>query len=133
LPKGEEYNILEEKLKRGDLTSQVITMRRRTITSERRLLELSHSNPDKFRNTLNQLECVVQAECDETYLAASAKSAPFGQNMLIEVQGRLKKIAEEEPSKVEFERYEFLMGMVGLLTEQCTVWWSEKFDLGAVA
>lgn len=133
LPKGEEYNILEEKLKRGGLASQIITMRRRTITSEQRLLELSHANPDKFCNTLNQLECVVQAECDETYLVESAKSEPFGQNMLIEVQGRLKKIAEEEPSKVEFERYEFLMGMVGLLTEQCTVWWSEKFNLGVAA
>ena len=108
-------------------------MRRRTLTSEYRLLELSHSNPEKFHNTLNQIECVVQAECDESLLVASAKSKSFGQDMLIEVQKRLKNIAEEHPNKVEFESYEFLIGVVGLLTEQCTVWWSEKFDLGAVA
>jgi hypothetical protein len=133
LPKSEEYNVLEKKFARGGLTDQVLTMRRRTLTSEYRLLELSHSNPEKFHNTLNQIECVVQAECDESLLVASAKSKSFGQDMLIEVQKRLKNIAEEHPNKVEFESYEFLIGVVGLLTEQCTVWWSEKFDLGAVA
>jgi hypothetical protein len=127
------FNILEKKLERGGLASQVLTMKRRTLTSEQRLLELSHSNPEKFHSVLNQLECVVQAECDEALLAVSARSSSFGQDMLIDVQRRLKKIAEEEPNKVEFERYEFLIGIAGLLTEQCTVWWSETFDLGAVA
>lgn len=38
-------------------------------------------------------------------------------------------MATDNPSMVHGQPYECLVGMAGLLTEECTVWWSERFDL----
>jgi hypothetical protein len=129
--KEDKYSTLAKKMIRGGLVNQLQTMKRRTLSTENRLLELSHSNPESFSRILNQLECVVQAECDEAHLDTSLKFAEFGGYMLNDVYKRLKKIATEEPGKVENQSYECLTGMAGLLTEDCKIWWSEKFDLEA--
>jgi hypothetical protein len=49
--------------------------------------------------------------------------------MLRKVQQRLEKTADEEPDLVFSQSYDCLVGMAGLLTEACTVWWSPQFDL----
>lgn len=48
--------------------------------------------------------------------------------MLDDVFRRLKKKAEN-PSMVYNEPYETLIGIAGLLTGECMVWWSEQFDI----
>jgi len=55
---------------------------------------------------------------------------PFGPLMLIDVQDRLKRIAETQPARVHRQSYDLLVGVAGLLTSECKVWWSEPFELG---
>ena len=49
--------------------------------------------------------------------------------MLMDIRRRLKKCFEDEKDNLFGIRYEHLSGFVGLLTEECKVWWSEKFDI----
>ncbi len=49
--------------------------------------------------------------------------------MLRHVLQKLEKVAEEQPALVCDQPYDCLVGMAGLLTEACKVWWSERFDL----
>lgn len=128
-----EYTRLQKKFARGGLAHQFLTMQRRTLSTENILIELSYSSPEKFGKILNQLECVVKGECDEARLKASLEGSPYGERMLCDVYQRLKWLSREESSKVEYQNYECLVGMAGLLTEDCKVWWSEEFDLGVVA
>lgn len=128
---GAGHHTLRQKLEQGGLGRQVRTMQRRTLSAEQTLIELEYVDPEQFKKTLNQLECVVQAECDEAQLQASLKGSPYGDTMLNCVYLRLKRISTEEAEKVEYQSYETLVGIAGLLTEECTVWWSEKFELGA--
>ncbi|MBW4444285.1 MAG: DUF4297 domain-containing protein [Plectolyngbya sp. WJT66-NPBG17] len=126
-----EYSKLKIKMVRGGLARQFDTMQRRTICTEQKLIELQYSKPEEFCLILNQLACVVQAECDEAQLQASLRGLPYGGLMMNDVYERLKNLSKEEPAKVEHLHYECLVGMAGLLTEECKVWWSEEFDLGA--
>ena len=48
--------------------------------------------------------------------------------MLSQVQQRLQKLAEDQPNLVFDQPYDCLVGMAGLLTEACSVWWSAQFD-----
>lgn len=130
---GTQRDILRKKFVQGGLVDQLPLMERRTLDTEARLMALAHAGPDTIDGLLKQLEGVVQAECTEAQLVAQTSrvspTAPYGSAMLVSVFQRLKAIAENTPRKVDNEPYECLVGIAGLLTGQCTVWWSEKFNL----
>jgi hypothetical protein len=120
---------LRRKMERGDLHSQILTMERRSISAEQKLIEFAIRNPIGINAHLAQLEDIVQGECDEAYLQASLVGKPFGRQMLADVYQRLKSKAEREADLVLGQPYELLVGISGLLTGECKVWWSERFNL----
>lgn len=122
------HNVLRKKMERGGLCAQFEAMRRKALTAESALLDVA-SRPTDGKQKLSQLENVVLSECAEAILRLDHQVNPFGPSMLIDVQDRLKRIAGETPSKVHHQPYEVLVGVAGLLTEACQVWWSEKFEL----
>ncbi|GAB3585700.1 dsDNA nuclease domain-containing protein [Hymenobacter daeguensis] len=130
---GSQRDNLRKKFVRAGLVEQLLVMERRTLDTEARLMSLALAQPDTFDDLLKQLEGVVQAECSEAQLVAqttrTTPAAPYGPAMLVSVFQRLKAIADNSPRKVNNEPYECLVGIAGLLTEECTVWWSEKFNL----
>lgn len=124
--------ILKQKLEKGNLEGIERTMNRRTISAERRLLERGYDLGERSPELLSQLESIVQGECDEAALEAlseigSMDSPDFGVLMYNKVSARLKDIAQNRPAMVWDEPYETLIGIAGLLTENCSVWWSKKF------
>jgi hypothetical protein len=121
-------SILQRKMLRGDLASQILTMERRSLSAEQRLIEASHRKPETFDEMLNQLVSVVQGECDEAYHHAGLSSKSIGPQMLDDVYYRLKSKANSP--MVYGEPYETLIGITGLLTSECKVWWSEIFNIG---
>lgn len=125
--KGNLYR-LRKKMLKGDLALQVETMERRSLSAERRLIEIAHRKPDSFDSLVNQLVGVVKGECDEAYHHASLKGGTFGPQMLDDVYIRLKEKAANS-LMVHNEPYETLIGIAGLLTGECKVWWSEQFDI----
>lgn len=126
--KGNLYT-LRKKMQRAGLHDQVVTMERRSLSAEQRLIEFAIQNPKDTESHLAQLESVVQGECDEAYLAASLTSEPKGSKMLSDVYNRLRIKAEKQSDLVLRQPYELLIGIAGLLTGECKVWWSERFNL----
>lgn len=122
-------DVLRKKLERGDLHNQILTMERRSLSAEQKLIEFALRSPNQIESHLTQLESIVQGECDEAYLHASLKGKSFGRQMLVDVYERLKLKAEQQSDLVLRQPYELLMGISGLLTGECKVWWSERFDL----
>ncbi len=123
-------DILSKKMIRGGLAPRYEMMRRRALTAEQLLLDLA-TRPDDPKALCSQIENVVLAECDDANLRASQANEHFGAAMLIDVQDRLKRIAETEPARVDRQPYDLLVGVAGLLTSECKVWWSEQFELEA--
>lgn len=119
---------LKIKMVHGDLGAHYEAMRRRALTAEYELLDLA-SRPDDGKNVVSQIENVVFVECDDANLRASQKGEPYGRAMLINVQDRLKKISETEPLRVHRQSYDLLVGVAGMLTSECKVWWSDRFEV----
>jgi len=117
-----------QKLSRGGLNDYAHSLRNQTLSAEAAFLDLATRGPEG-QAELAQIENVVKAECDAAHLRAAQGEKPFGQRMLIDVQDRLQRVAKDEPAKVGRQPYEALIGMAGILTESCPVWWSEKFNL----
>lgn len=120
---------LRKKMFSGGLAARYEAMRRRALTAEQELLDLA-TRPSDGKNLISQIENVVLVECDDANLRASQTGNPYGPVMLIDVQDRLKRISETEPTRVYRQSYDLLVGVAGLLTSECKVWWSEIFELG---
>jgi hypothetical protein len=126
-----EHGVLEKKMNRGGLEKFVVPMQRRTLSAEEFLLEMSHRNPEETNTLLNQLDGVIVSDCSDAQLAASEKPEPYGEAMLRLLHKRLRERAEKNPESVGGLDYDCLVGVAGMLTNECKVWWSEQFDLTA--
>ena len=124
----DRVDILRKKMTRGGLALHYETMRRRALTAEQELLDLA-TRPDDGTLFCSQVENVVLAECTESNLRASQNGQLFGPAMLIDVYDKLKHISKAERSRVHSQSYDLLVGVAGLLTSECKIWWSKPFDL----
>jgi hypothetical protein len=122
--------VLEEKLRHGGLAEEIEYMRERERAAEYHLIEDATRRPDQYPRLLRQVEQMVLGECVEAHLRARQPS-PYGPTMMIDVQERLKRLAHERPEMIGHHPYECLIGVAGLLTSDCRVWWSPRFTIPA--
>ena len=120
---------LRQKLVGGGLGDYFDSMQRQTLSAERRLIELQNRDPEQAKQVSAQIESVVLSICEDAHLAAFNEKKSFGRPMLIRVKSDLKTVVEQRSDHVHREPLEMLVGMSGLLTEDCRVWWSKKFKL----
>ncbi len=125
--------VLEKKLERAGLHSQVDLMHRRALNAEYYLLErLEDATGSLSGALLDHVTSVVSAECTEALLGAqvdSPEGVPAGAWMLNDVYHRLQNKARTDAASVAALPYEVLVGIAALLTGECKIWWSEPFDL----
>jgi hypothetical protein len=75
------------------------------------------------------LRTLVRSECQEAYDQYRTPDRPFGQTMLMEVRRRLRARHERDSANLYGCAPEHLLGVAGILTEDCVLWWGEPFDL----
>lgn len=126
-PERKETSILKQKLIVGGIEDYYEPIQRQTLSAERRLLELQSREPDRAAEIQAQLESVVLEVCRDAHLYTAHDKKPFGRPMLKRIKADLKILAEQKPAQVHREPAETLIGLSGLLTEYCQVWWSKKF------
>jgi len=118
-------------MERGGLHHQIQTMERRSLSAEQKLMEYAVKNPTNLDSYISQLVGVVKGECDEAYHHAIMSGEPIGHQMLDTLYKCLKEKADKHPALVMREPYETLIGIAGLLTGDCQVWWSEPFPIAS--
>ncbi len=75
------------------------------------------------------IKTIVRDESLESYYDRDVFTDNFGREMLRDIQKRLKKRYELDiVGQIPNCFYEDLIGVCGLLTNDCTLWWSEKFE-----
>jgi hypothetical protein len=84
---------------------------------------------DRALARYKQLSVIVANECQEVYDELSRERELFGQDMLIAVRERLRARYKNEPDSFIGCKYEHVLGVMGILTELCDVWWSKKFEI----
>jgi hypothetical protein len=127
-PGRENRPVLKTKMDAGGLAANFEAMRRKALAAQYALIDLGTRAGDG-KKLQAQLENVVLSECDEAYLRAKAQSSLFGSAMLLDLQEQLKRIATTESMKARGQPYEVLVGVAGLLSDDCKVWWSDQFPL----
>lgn len=70
----------------------------------------------------------VGNQCQEAYRVNYNDTEKFGENMLIDVSERLKEISPEIKTTFSDCSYEHLLGISGILTQECMVIWSMEYS-----
>lgn len=123
-------SILEKKAIKGGLNEmEILNLRRRTISAEQHLLKLTKSlSPEEAEKMLTHVDGVVSAICSDAYTESYSNSV-FGRGMYKKALNRLRDQAKNHSTDVLKLQHDCLVGVAGILTEECKVWWSDKFDM----
>jgi hypothetical protein len=81
------------------------------------------------------LRSAVLTEANEAKkLAAQAQPGErYGSVMLTLVKERVRQLHRENGETLHAVRYDQLLGVAGIMTEECPLWWSDRFSLPAEA
>lgn len=120
---------LEQKLARGGVGDLADYMKAREQAAEYHFLEEQAKDPVAAARQLRQVEEAVHGECLESYMARHTPGAPFGQAMFNDVSARLRSLETQRKDLLGGAPYELLMGTAALLTNDCRVWWSDRFQI----
>ena len=71
---------------------------------------------------------LISSECQDSYDRFD-KNSVFGMNMLMDVKDRIKDRLKNDKNSLLDCTPEHLLGLVAILTEECQVWWSDKFEV----
>lgn len=129
LPK--DTNIVDLKMAQGGVSYKNIQLTKDHKYSLEHLLDiwLYKYGSSRANEYFDHLKVVILSECTEVFDNTYKKGELFGQSMLNEIRRRLRDRFERERHLFFDCEYEHLLGMTGILTEMCEVWWSDRFDI----
>lgn len=129
LPKGMRRMGLKMTL--GGISAENVDLARDHKASAELLVARWLQKHDRRKATeqFGHLRTIVRSECQEVYDQVRAHDRAFGQTMLVEVRRRLRARHERDGASMFGCTPEHLLGVAGVLTEDCVLWWSEPFDL----
>lgn len=130
IPPG--MDILAEKLERGGLQAERIDkVKDFKASMEKLYLSWRYKQDVATANArLTHLKSLVEDDCVEAKIEASTqKPTEYAPVMYQRLRQRLSERVILQAHPLFGATEEHLVGAVGILTEECSVWWSEKFDL----
>ncbi|HZS26783.1 MAG TPA: dsDNA nuclease domain-containing protein [Candidatus Angelobacter sp.] len=129
LPTGQ--HVLEKKMAAGGISFQSIDAAKDHHRSAEFILQnwLHKYGLQSANQRFEQLSVIVNTQCAEAFDAVYSETDLFGSPMLTELRSRLREITKDDSESIFKTRYEQLLGIASIATENCKVWWSKKFDL----
>jgi hypothetical protein len=130
LPKG--VTLLEKKMGAGGVSVSEIALLKDFKFSTDKLLQewMWKYGPEEAIRRYDHMQLAVKEDCFEASAKTSSKTTYYGTAMLARVRENLR--ATNRVPSLKFSNmgitYHHLLGISGILTEDCAVWWSERFN-----
>lgn len=121
--------VLEKKLDAGGINSNNVSLLKdQKFSFDTYVTKLVHKlGVEITRSQYDQIQLIVQTVCQEVYDQFHTEEELYGMKMLTEIRTRLMTRLQIDTESFNEFKYEHLLGMVAVLTEDCKVWWSPHF------
>lgn len=123
---------IEKKMAAGAIAADEIELAKDLKFSTDRLLQewMYKYGAKEASRRYDHLQLIVKDDCFEASGLTKA-AGPYGSAMLARIRSNLKLSAAHHGGQLGpmGVTYSHLLGVVGILTEECNVWWSDPFDL----
>lgn len=88
------------------------------------------NNPPEIIEELDQIRTIVLNQANEAKSRSKRKDRVYGTYMLQDIEDRLEKITDKRPEHIYHCPYEILKGLVGILSNECKIAFSEEPEGG---
>ncbi len=122
---------MELKLAAGGLTVSAIEHLKDVKFSAEELLIgwLYKYGRERAQQYYEHLRIIVHGECFAARQSSHQADGLYANKMLLDLREKLAYRASLIGNEIPEHRQEHLLGMAGILTEDCTVWWTTEFKL----
>lgn len=120
---------LEKKMAIGGISATSIEVAKDHQTSAEHALQewIARYGGEVADERCTHIDVAVRTRCAEAFDETYSDTAPFGSHMLAEVRKKIGELSIDKQHVLGLS-YEQLLGFVSLATQQCKVWWSDRFD-----
>lgn len=84
---------------------------------------------ERAKALVNDILGRTLTECVEARVETSTTEEPYGSAQYTNTKSRLERRFAEDKETLHGCKIEHLLGAVGVLTEDCKIWWSDEFEL----
>lgn len=120
---------LEKKLDAGNVNIENVNiMKDDKYAFESLMTERFYKKGQTAEDEYNHIRHIILSECQDAYDRYD-KNTIFGTQMLNDIRDRIKERLRLDKKSLLECTPEHLLGMVAILTEECKVWWSDKFEI----
>lgn len=128
IPKS--VKILEKKMDVGNITIENINLiKDQKFAFEALIAERFYKNKSQTEIDYNHLRQIVLSQSQMSYDESYNDTGTFGMTMLKDIRVRINQRFFLDKESFRECQVEHLFGLIAILTEECKVWWSIKFDL----
>jgi hypothetical protein len=122
---------LEAKMDAGGITYQNIELAKdQKYSFESLTVSWLYKYPeDEANKRYDQVVSIVKNQCQESFDEVFDEEELFGMKMLKVARAKLRTRHAGQESDFFDCKYEHLLGVAGVLTEDCKIWWSKHFNL----
>lgn len=122
--------ILEKKMDVGNITIDNINLiKDQKYAFEALITERFYKDKSQSEQDYNHLRQIILSESQISYDESFEEINTFGMKMLNNIRRRIHKRYLVDKDSFRGCQIEHLFGLIAILTEECTVWWSKKFDI----
>lgn len=120
---------LERKLDAGNVNIENVNlMKEDKYAFEALMTERFYKDDKNAIDEYNHLRHVMLSECQDSYDRFD-KNSVYGMQMLMDIKDRIKDRLKHDKTTLLECTPEHILGLVAILTEECQVWWSDKFEI----
>jgi hypothetical protein len=128
IPKS--VKILEKKMDVGNITIDNINLiKDQKYAFEVLIAEQFYKDQDQTERDYNHLRQIALNESQISYDETYDNSNAFGMQMLKDLKKRIHDRHLRNADTFRGCEIEHIFGLIAILTEECKVWWSDKFEL----
>jgi Cap4 dsDNA endonuclease len=129
LPRG--ARLLQQKMASGGVSVENISLATDHKVSAEYLFQqwFFKYGQGETNSRYHHLRTIVRTEAYEAHDETASDDQPYGAAMLDKIRSRLRARHQADSSSLFGVHYEQLLGVAGILTEECTLWWGKPFPI----
>lgn len=128
IPKS--VKVLERKMDVGNITiDNVNLIKDQKYAFEVLIAEKFYKDQDQTEKDYNHLRQIALSESQISYDETYDNTNAFGMQMLKDLRKRIHNRHLNNTNTFRGCEIEHIFGLIAILTEECKVWWSDKFEL----
>lgn len=127
--KDGSIELMERKMAAGGIDPmEISSMKNLSLSAQNYFFEEYHKRngeAEEIKKEMDQLQTLISNQAAEAKTTAKTNDKLYGEEMMKDIEKRINAVVTSRHQDVFFIKYEILKGVIGILTGDCKIWFSD--------